>query len=107
VRSGKGGGRLIRLMLTHGYCSCQDKVEMKLEVIGGSRLRGGKALPLMHGYYLTRLIEKSLLAKFMKDKAPCWTCRKGRDWVSRRADRDIGVPGEAAAQSGGYHWTKG
>ena len=30
-----------RPMITHKYCTCQDKFEMKLEVIGGAGVRGG------------------------------------------------------------------
>jgi hypothetical protein len=29
-------------MLPHEYSSCQDKIERKLEVIGGAGVRGGK-----------------------------------------------------------------
>ena len=44
--TGKVGGAVIdqsRPMITHRYCTCQDKFKMKLEVIGGAGVRGGES----------------------------------------------------------------
>jgi hypothetical protein len=40
---GERGGWITRLMLTCEYRTCQDKVRVKLEVIGGAGVRGGES----------------------------------------------------------------